>query len=182
MRGNSLISYPGTNTHHNIGGALDLDYIATISLVCSWLIVTTTIQAQDFADIYGDRLSGRLTFPMVAPEVSRICTLLALIVWSIFLSYFWGIGPFSSFLFCGCGTYTGLRYYRHRLVKDDEHSYVLYNVSQSLFKPVICPSCIPQKKSSGYCSLISCLYTSGGEFCRFKNSVTISQHRIRVCA
>lgn len=106
-----------------------MDYISATAVCVSGALIFTTIQAQDFADVEGDKQLGRVTFPIHAPEFSRAFTLGALVGWSIFLSWFWSIGPLCAMGFIGLGTFVGLRYYIHRTEAKDRRSYVFYNVS-----------------------------------------------------
>ncbi|KAF8643338.1 hypothetical protein AX16_009067 [Volvariella volvacea WC 439] len=105
-----------------------LDKTACIALVSSTLIIFTTIHAQDFADVEGDKLSGRRTIPIIAPEGSRVSILAALLVWSGILAALWGLGPVSAAMFFGMGGFVGARYFRFRDVQNDKRSYLLYNI------------------------------------------------------
>ncbi|KAF5376583.1 hypothetical protein D9757_009585 [Collybiopsis confluens] len=102
---------------------------AVIALICSCLIIFTTISAQDFADVEGDKLSGRRTLPIVAPDGSRYYILSVLLMWSYILIHMWGVGPRSGGIFVGMGAYIGSRYFRFREARDDRFSYLLYNAS-----------------------------------------------------
>ncbi|KAG9318045.1 UbiA prenyltransferase family-domain-containing protein [Chiua virens] len=104
------------------------DRTSLIALFASGLLIFTTIHAQDFADAEGDKLSGRRTLPIVAPEGSRRYILAALPLWSIALSALWGLGPLSAVMFLCMGAFVGSQYFRFRDVKHDQASYVLYNV------------------------------------------------------
>lgn len=108
-----------------------LDRTALISIILSGTVIFTTIHAQDFADCEGDKQSGRLTLPIVAPNGSRIYILVALVLWSIGLARIWSLGPLSSAAIASAGALIGQRYYKLREVTEDEKSYVLYNVSLS---------------------------------------------------
>lgn len=100
--------------------------------MCSALVIFTTIHAQDFADVEGDKQSGRRTLPIIAPEGARVYILVALLLWSWILATLWGLGPVSGTAFLGMGAFVGIRYFRLRAARDDRFSYVLYNVSQNL--------------------------------------------------
>ncbi len=95
----------------------------------SGALIFTTIQAQDFPDVEGDAASGRKTFPLYAPEISRLFTLFALVDWSIGLGWYWKADLFSRAAFIALGVYVGLRYYLGRTVEADRKSYFMYNVS-----------------------------------------------------
>ncbi|KAI0704542.1 UbiA prenyltransferase family [Earliella scabrosa] len=111
-----------------MGSQPALDRVSMFSVGMSGAVIFTTIQAQDFADVEGDRELGRATFPLYAPEMSRIVTLLALVLWSAILSVFWELGPVMSFAFIAVGLLVGTRYYVLRSADADRSSYVLYNI------------------------------------------------------
>ena len=106
-----------------------MDSTSATAVCLSGALIFTTIQAQDFADVEGDSISGRKTFPIYAPEFSRIATVAAMSAWSVFLASFWGIGTLCGAIFVGFGSFVGSRYYFLRRADDDQLSYVLYNVS-----------------------------------------------------
>lgn len=106
-----------------------LDKTALLALLCSTSIIFTTIHAQDFADVEGDKASGRRTLPIVAPEGSRVWMLVALMLWSCVLAGLWGLGPVSGTLYFCTGSLVGARYFKLRKIDDDKRSYLLYNVS-----------------------------------------------------
>jgi len=111
-----------------IGANHAMDYVSVTAVIISGLLIFTTIQAQDFPDVEGDKALGRMTFPIYAPEFSRLFTLVATIVWSMFLSWFWEVGPISTaFLVC-FGAYIGMRYYLWRTLEADKKSYLIFNV------------------------------------------------------
>ena len=99
------------------------------AIYTSAVLVFTTIQSQDFADVDGDKKLGRVTFPICAPELSRTVTFLATTTWSLFLGPLWDIGPTFQGLLSTLGTIVGVRYFLLRTPKSDKVSYALYNVS-----------------------------------------------------
>ncbi|KAG1835351.1 UbiA prenyltransferase family, partial [Suillus subalutaceus] len=105
-----------------------LDGTSVNALCCSALVILLTIHAQDFADVNGDRKSGRRTLPIVVPEGSRIYMLCALPLFSFALALFWSLGPLSSVLFVSIGSWVGIRYFLFRDEICDESTYRLYNV------------------------------------------------------
>ncbi|TBU39889.1 UbiA prenyltransferase family-domain-containing protein [Dichomitus squalens] len=113
-----------------MGATRDLDNVSATAVCISGALICTTIQAQDFADVEGDAILGRKTFPIYAPEFSRIATVTAISVWSLFLASFWGIGSVCGAIFVVFGSFVGSRFYSLRGPDDDELSYVLYNVSK----------------------------------------------------
>ncbi|KAG1867040.1 UbiA prenyltransferase family [Suillus tomentosus] len=98
------------------------------ALSCSTLVVLLTVHAQDFADVNGDRRSGRRTLPIIAPEGSRIYMLCALPLFSFALASVWSLGPLSSLLFVSMGSWVGIRYYLFRDEIRDQSTYRLYNI------------------------------------------------------
>lgn len=98
------------------------------ALSCSALVILLTIHAQDFADVIGDRTSGRRSLPIVAPKGSRIYMLCALPLFSFALASFWSLGPFSTVLFVSMGFLVGIRYFFFRDEMSDQSSYRLYNI------------------------------------------------------
>ena len=105
-----------------------MDFVSLTAIIISGILVFTAIQAQDFPDVEGDKAVGRMTFPIYAPELSRLLTFLATVAWSVFLSWFWGVGPISTAVFIGLGIHIGLRYYCWRTLEADKKSYLIFNV------------------------------------------------------
>ncbi|KAK7445489.1 hypothetical protein VKT23_014906 [Stygiomarasmius scandens] len=106
---------------------LTLDSTSLAAVALSGILIFTTIQAQDFPDVEGDSALGRITFPVYAPEFSRLFTLVAMNVWPFFLSNFWDIGNVCEVVFVTFGAYVGWRYYLWRDTKKDKTSYLLFN-------------------------------------------------------
>ncbi|KAG2064925.1 hypothetical protein BDR04DRAFT_1083782 [Suillus decipiens] len=105
-----------------------LDVTSMKALSCSALVILLTVHAQDFADVNGDRTSGRRTLPIVAPEGSRIYMLCARPLFSFALASFWSLGPFSTIFFVSMGSWVGIRYFFFRNEVCDQSSYRLYNI------------------------------------------------------
>jgi 1,4-dihydroxy-2-naphthoate octaprenyltransferase len=105
-----------------------MDFVSVTAVIISGILIFTTIQAQDFPDVEGDKALGRMTFPIYAPEFSRTFTLFATVAWSIFLCWFWGVGPISSAFLASFGIYVGMRYYLWRTLGADQTSYLMFNV------------------------------------------------------
>ncbi|GJE90540.1 UbiA prenyltransferase family-domain-containing protein [Phanerochaete sordida] len=105
-----------------------MDHIAVAAVCISGFLIFTTIQAQDFADVEGDKALHRVTFPIYAPEFSRVATLAAIVGWSLFLSWFWDIGRAYSFGLIALGAFVGLRYYLQRTTAEDRLSFLFYNI------------------------------------------------------
>jgi len=102
--------------------------VSVTAVIISGILIFTVIQAQDFPDVEGDKLVRRMTFPIYAPELSRFLTLFAIVAWSVFLSWFWGVGRISTALFISFGIHVGLRYYLCRTLEADRKSYLIFNV------------------------------------------------------
>jgi 1,4-dihydroxy-2-naphthoate octaprenyltransferase len=113
-----------------------LDFISVTSIIISGILIFTAIQAQDFPDVEGDKAVGRMTFPIYAPELSRLVTFFATSAWSVFLCWFWEVGPISTALFSSFGLHVGLRYYCWRTLEADKKSYLIFNVRFSHARPV----------------------------------------------
>jgi 4-hydroxybenzoate polyprenyltransferase len=111
-----------------MGKSLQLDDVATWAIMCSGLLIFTTIQTQDFADVAGDAMLGRHTFPMSFPKFSRVFTMCSMIFWSVFLSEIWELGMLSSLALSSLGAYIGWRFYTLREEIDDATSYKIYNI------------------------------------------------------
>jgi hypothetical protein len=105
-----------------------MDFVSVTAVIISGVLVFTAVHAQDFPDVEGDKTVGRMTFPIYAPELSRFFTLFTSIAWSVFLSWFWKVGPISTTLFTGFGIYVGLRYYFWQTLEADRRSYLTFNV------------------------------------------------------
>jgi hypothetical protein len=106
-----------------------LDFVSVTAVIISGILIFTVIHVQDFPDVEGDKVVGRMTFPIYAPELSRFLTLFATVAWSIFLSWFWGVSHINIVLFVSSGIYVGHRYYMCRSLEADRKSYLIFNVS-----------------------------------------------------
>jgi 1,4-dihydroxy-2-naphthoate octaprenyltransferase len=112
-----------------------LDFVSVTAVIISGILIFSAIQAQDFPDVEGDKVVGRMTFPIYAPELSRLLTLFATVAWSVFLSWFWDVGPISTAVFVSLGIHVGLRYYCWRTLEADKRSYLIFNVCLIRFTP-----------------------------------------------
>jgi len=109
-----------------------------LSIIIISSILATTIQAQDFQDVDGDKSVGRKTLPIVFPNLSRYTPMISLFFWSFYLTAIWEIGRIGTLAFYALAAIVGLRYYLLRTAKEDEISYCLYNVRFiSVFKAFI---------------------------------------------
>ncbi|KII83628.1 hypothetical protein PLICRDRAFT_32827 [Plicaturopsis crispa FD-325 SS-3] len=105
-----------------------LDGAGIISVVCSFGIFLTTIQAQDFKDTEGDRLIGRQTLPLVVPSIARYTVISGLLCWSIGLSFLWQLDIMTSLCFHALALLVGVRFLKYKTIPQDQVSFYLYNV------------------------------------------------------
>ena len=132
-----------------------LDFSGAFSISVIAAILATTIQAQDFQDVIGDKAVGRYTLPIAFPNFSRYTLMVTLVMWSLYLTTIWEITTPAGVGFTFLGIAVGVRYYFWRSTKDDEWSYVLYNVR-------LLPICLfPLIERSSLFYFILCIYRSG---------------------
>ncbi|KAI5120554.1 hypothetical protein M0805_000282 [Coniferiporia weirii] len=105
-----------------------LDKISAASILCSAGFSASTIQAEDFKDIKGDRLIGRKTLPIVAPTIARPTLMLGLLAWSISLSTLWCLSTIGALAFIALALLVGIRFVVLDTIEADQRSYYLYNV------------------------------------------------------
>lgn len=108
--------------------ATTLDDIARRALLYNALVIFTTLHAQDFADVEGDRQMFRQTFPIYFPTASRIVVSLAVPIWSVYLTYSWHVSGVASFTIGCFGFWVALRFWMKRSCEADKKSYVYYNI------------------------------------------------------
>jgi hypothetical protein len=95
------------------------------------MVILSTIQTQDFADVEGDKMLNRTTLPIAAPNASRSFTAFALLAWSAVSARVWELGqPYAAALM-GVALYVSGRIFFLRSVQEDKLSYTFYNVSDS---------------------------------------------------
>ncbi|KAI5825149.1 hypothetical protein K523DRAFT_313968 [Schizophyllum commune Tattone D] len=111
-----------------LAGGKPLSSSTALLLLCSGLVILTTVHAQDFADIEGDRALGRMTLPIRFPGLSRAGVYIGVPLWSFFLAYAWGMLRWYRVAFQVLGLVVAWRYYAFQTVEGDRRSYVLYNV------------------------------------------------------
>ncbi|VDC07344.1 unnamed protein product [Peniophora sp. CBMAI 1063] len=111
-----------------LGGTRVLDQLSIAAVGLSGMIIFTTVQLQDFPDQAGDAAIGRVTFPIYAPEFSRVFTLVAMGSWSILLGRYWGIGVVSRCCLFAIGMLVGIRCFAYRTSAADTITYRMYNV------------------------------------------------------
>ncbi|KAH7910334.1 UbiA prenyltransferase family [Hygrophoropsis aurantiaca] len=110
----------------------EIDHVTTLAIVINAAVFATTLQAQDFKDVEGDRLIGRKTLPIVFPLLSRMFMLIGLPLWSLFLVRVWGMDVICGSLFVCCGLLTGARFVIYPSVSGDKVSCIVYSMWFSL--------------------------------------------------
>lgn len=99
----------------------------------------STIQAQDFKDEEGDKLIGRKTLPIVAPNIARPTFALALLAWSVALSMIWKLNTVLAIAYNLLGFMVAVRFLIFNGIKADQKSFYLYAVRIHLsFTIVLC--------------------------------------------
>ncbi|KAK0478768.1 UbiA prenyltransferase family [Armillaria novae-zelandiae] len=122
-----------------MAGSTTLRPEARLSLLMSGLIILTTIHAQDFPDVEGDKAMGRITLPLYAPLFSRLLVCIGVPMWSIILSFTWDISPGKRILLICFAIFVAWRFYRYKTASREATSYVFYNIW--LFAVHTLPAC-----------------------------------------
>ena len=103
---------------------------ATLSaLITNTLIILTSIHSQDFRDEAGDRLQGRSTLPIAMPNGSRAFMPVLLFLWPIVLQPLYNLSSHLTITLLAISLLVGGRFFYLRNARDDEMSYLFYNVS-----------------------------------------------------
>jgi hypothetical protein len=76
----------------HITGIIDSEGPQWLAPYISTIVISTTIQIQDFRDEAGDRMQGHMTLAILMPEFCRRITSLLIMCWSLGLVRFWGEG------------------------------------------------------------------------------------------
>ncbi|KAJ3557578.1 hypothetical protein NM688_g1400 [Phlebia brevispora] len=105
-----------------------LDSVAVLSILLSAGINATTIQAQDFKDVHGDRAIGRRTLPIILPGIARYTILAGLTTWSVGLAWIWKLDWATAFVFLSIAGIVASRFQFLTSVREDQVSYYWYNV------------------------------------------------------
>ncbi|KAJ7631346.1 UbiA prenyltransferase family-domain-containing protein [Mycena polygramma] len=129
---------------------LSLGRLAATSCSLSFAIISTTIHAQDFQDLEGDKLAGRRTLPILLPILSRYITLFCLITWSIILCHVWNLDLVAQCVVLSLSAVVGGRCVALRTVGSDQTTYFLYNVCIVLYFLVSCLISLHRVGSSSY--------------------------------
>jgi hypothetical protein len=117
---------------------LHMDAVGRLSIAISTAVFATTIHTQDFKDEEGDRLTGRMTIPIVSPQVGRASVLPLLSIWSIALSFVWQLSWACTVLLLCFSVLIGGRFLLLRSRTADQTSFLLYNVSPDLSMHPFC--------------------------------------------
>lgn len=102
-----------------------------------WLLVlagaiSTTVHAQDFRDIDGDRVSGRKTVPLsIGEEYARAALVVGIIGWTALSCWLWDLGSaerswLSCIPACVAGAIIAWSFYRNKTREGDRRSWKLY--------------------------------------------------------
>lgn len=102
-------------------------------MLASTGIFATTIHAQDFQDIDGDRDIGRRTIPIVFGAAARYTVLVPLVLWSLGLSIFWGLSAARGTALTALAVHVSVLYVRAWTVREYEIAYCWYNVRPFAF-------------------------------------------------
>lgn len=110
-----------------------LDNTAILAIFLSASIFATTIHAQDFEDVPGDKVIGRRTLPIVHPGWARFTVIATLSAWSFGLWYIWDLDATIASTFCALAFFVGYRYIALTSITQDQTSFKWYNVSVHLW-------------------------------------------------
>ncbi|KAI0753485.1 UbiA prenyltransferase family [Daedaleopsis nitida] len=110
----------GTSPNH-------LDGVALCSIAASAGIFATTIQAQDFKDVDGDRAIGRRTIPIVFRTQAKWTVIVPLVLWSVGLSALWSVDFASCFALVVLAMFVGLQYMSGKGRKEYQVAFYWYN-------------------------------------------------------
>ncbi|KAI0092001.1 UbiA prenyltransferase family-domain-containing protein [Irpex rosettiformis] len=93
------------------------------------LIIGTTIHAQDFRDVEGDKLKGRTTLPILLPRGSRWSVFLLVLGWSVVLAGWASTVHLTlKIAYMALGVWVGSIFVLRERIEDDRWSYDAYNV------------------------------------------------------
>lgn len=101
---------------------------AILAIILSLAVFASTLHAQDFKDVEGDRLIGRRTLPIAFPNLARMSMMVALPLWSICLSRVWGVDALCTFAFTAYGVMVGLKFMTCKTSQAARKSCKLYSL------------------------------------------------------
>ena len=114
-----------------------LDPVAVLAICLSTGIMASTYHVQDFKDVEGDRLIGRRTLPIVAPQHARKTVIGGLVAWSVALTLIWELDVLASAVLLLLGAVVGGRFLLCRSIRADQVSFYLYNVRLPMNTPYL---------------------------------------------
>ncbi|KAI0828274.1 UbiA prenyltransferase family-domain-containing protein [Trametes gibbosa] len=115
-------------TYAACSGGEEHKAMAVAAQVLNALVIVSTIQAQDFQDTAGDRLTGRRTLPIVFPRCSRWTMPVLLAAWSTFLATYWRASAVHAAVLVAMGAPAGVRFVLYDSASADRQSYRMYNL------------------------------------------------------
>ncbi|KAJ8592538.1 hypothetical protein M405DRAFT_859652 [Rhizopogon salebrosus TDB-379] len=105
-----------------------LEPTAISAIIMSLAVFASTLHAQDFKDVEGDRLIGRQTLPIAFPNLARTSMLIGLPLWSIYLSRVWGVDALCTSAFTAYAAMVGLRFMTCKTSQAARRSCKLYSL------------------------------------------------------
>lgn len=98
-------------------------------MIASAAVYATTIHAQDFKDVDGDRAIGRKTIPIIfGTHWARWTVLFPLVLWSVGLSVLWQVDIASSAVFVLLAAIVGVLFIMGRGQHEYQVAFYWYNV------------------------------------------------------
>lgn len=103
-----------------------------IAVVLSAGIILTTIHTQDYKDVLGDAISGRVTLPIAYPAMSRAATAFFLVAWSWGISRTWHLDGVAAAVLGVLALIVGISFVARTDSRSDKVSFYWYNVSHHM--------------------------------------------------
>ncbi|KAJ2918807.1 hypothetical protein MD484_g1610, partial [Candolleomyces efflorescens] len=104
-----------------------LDWKRHPELIAFAVVIATTVHAQDFQDVVGDREIGRNTVPMMFPVLSRVVLLFLVPLWTALIVVFSGPPMWLGALYYGLSLVVAVRCILYRNPKDDAWTNFFYS-------------------------------------------------------
>ncbi|KAL0578159.1 hypothetical protein V5O48_003825 [Marasmius crinis-equi] len=101
---------------------------ALLSLITSPLIILTTVHAQDFSDIEGDRALGRSTLPVSFPALSKLLVCTGVPIWTGILLSLWRLPTLPAVGLVLLAFTIAYRFHIAQTSKEYSSSYITYNL------------------------------------------------------
>ncbi|KAJ2923384.1 hypothetical protein H1R20_g13711, partial [Candolleomyces eurysporus] len=108
-----------------------LDWKKYPELIVFSLVIATTVHAQDFQDVEGDREIGRNTVPMMFPFMSRLVLLFLVPMWTTLITVASRPPMWLGAIYYGLSLVVGIRSILYRNPKDDARTNFFYSMSFS---------------------------------------------------